>query len=917
MAFSLAAVAAWGAVATARAPRRIDAPKDDPRITAFAQRLLTLDDVATAASLQQSPDLVVPALVPVLQDAGRNLRNAGDFSSALRAFRQAQRVAERLGDPALLAEARSEVGYHLLDCSEFVAAEADLRLGLALFESLGDVAGQARVLTHIGRSFKERGRFDEALRLYEQALELGDAITDDFVKARALFSIGNVHKDRGDYASALQMYERSLALVPPSRRNPSATLFNIGVIHDFQGDLDLALDFYRQALGHDRAAGQLVEQAYDLYGVGSALVRKGEWEEGRRAIAEAIEVLERAGAQAQRVDVENELARMLLGVGRAADAAAHATRALSLAEAIGNDYGALDALVRSAEVALALDDPATARRLAERAVTIAERVGSLLGSQEAYAVQGDTLVALGQRSGARRAYGAAIDASLRQREYLAGGATEQQHFFEQRLKPFHGLLGVLVEEGRLEEAVDVAEKARARVLTEMVRSGHVPFTSRMTDAERVEEQALEDALATLNARASGAAGAALRDDISKARLRLDAFRSRVYAAHPEMRLGRQAGVIPFERVKALAADADALIAAYVVTERVTYLFTLAADPRTAQKTTLRVHRIDIGQRELESRVTGFRLALASRDVSALDEARTLGELLLSPAHAELAGRKRLVILPDGKLWELPFQALRLRDGRYLLDQAAIVYAPSLTALDALRERPRGSAAGRAELLALGNATPPRSVSAALPPLPQAERQARALGALFAPEQRTILVGAAASESAAKRELGRHRLIHIAAHGFVDNVSPMYSGLALASSAGEEEDGRLEAREVINLRLEADLTVLSACETGRGRVASGEGMIGLSWAFLIAGSANVLVSQWRVDADSTEQLMLDFYRRGASAGMRGSVPLDLAEALRAATLALRRKPAYRHPFYWAAFRLVGSGSIPQETMPRMP
>jgi CHAT domain-containing protein len=259
----------------------------------------------------------------------------------------------------------------------------------------------------------------------------------------------------------------------------------------------------------------------------------------------------------------------------------------------------------------------------------------------------------------------------------------------------------------------------------------------------------------------------------------------------------------------------------------------------------------------------------------------------------------------------------MRDGRYLLDQAAIVYAPSLTAFDALRERVGAGSTARAELLALGNASPPRADAAALPSLPQAERQALAIGSLFAPDQRRVLVGAAASEAAAKKEAGRYRLVHIAAHGFVDDVSPMYSWLALSASAADKEDGRLEAREVINLPLEADLAVLSACETGRGRVASGEGMIGLSWAFLMAGSTNVLVSQWRVDADSTEKLMLDFYRRAVHSRASAPAPLDLAEALRAATLALRRMPAYRHPFYWAAFRLVGSGSFARAAIPAAP
>ena len=594
-------------------------------------------------------------------------------------------------------------------------------------------------------------------------------------------------------------------------------------------------------------------------------MRKERWPEGRRAIAEAIEVFERAGAKRELVDVENELATNLIRIGKPAEAAPHAARALALAEAIGNDYGVLDSLVRSADASLALGQAAPARDMARRAVAIAERVDSLIGIQQAYATLGDAFTSLGARPEACQAYGAAIDASLRQRRKLSGGEIEQQGFFEQRLRPFRGLIAALVEDGRLDEALTVAEQARARVLSDVVRQGRVLVTTRMTAAELEEERALEHELASLNARGPtppGAEAKALADRLEQARLRLDAFRARLYAAHPDIKLARgEADVIAPARARELAAQEGAVLAVYVVGERVTHLFTLAADSPTGGKPALRVHRLAVGERELNARVKAFRRAVEGRDLSAPEEAGRLFDLLVAPASAELSGSNRLVVVPDGQLWELPFQALRMRDGRYLAEKAAVVYAPSLTAFDALGA---GSAediadAPRSGLLALGNPTPARGAPFALQPLPQAGRQVRALAAFFRPDQRSILVGDAATETAAKREAGGYRMIHVAAHGIVDDASPMYSWLALAPSPSGEDDGRLEAREVINLPLRADLSVLSACETGRGRVASGEGVIGLSWAFLVAGSANVLVSQWRVDADSTERLVLEFYR----------------------------------------------------------
>lgn len=913
--FRVGLIALVPLIATLSAARGLLPPAaqpSEPGRAAFVERLLLLtSSEETTAALDASPDLVTSGLSDALREAGRGLRDAGDMPAALRAFRLARRVAERLGDQVLLAGARYATGDLLIDRAEFDEAEAELAASLALFEALDDKAGQALALNRIGVSRKLRGRFDEALTLYERALALSKAAGNDAAVARQLFSIGNVQKDRGDYASALQYYEAALARVPAGQSIRSGVLFNIGVVHDFQGELDLALDFYRQALAVDSTSGRLLEQAYDSYGVGSALMRQGRWSEGRRAVAEAIQVFERTGARRELVDLENELATNLTRVGKAAEAVPHAARALALAEAIGNDYGVLDSLVQSADVALALGKAESARDMARRAAAMAERVESLLGIQEAYAVLGDAFTALGARPEARLAYGAAIDASLRQRRKLGGGEIEQQRFFEQRLRPFRGLIAALVEDGRLDDALAVSEQARARVLSDVVRRGRVLVTTRMTAAELDEERALEHDLASLNARGPGPAGdeeKAFAGRLEQARLRLDAFRAALYAVHPDIKLARgEAEVIAPARVRELATEERAVLAAYVVGERMTYLFTLAADSATGGKPALRVHRLAIGDRELAARVKAFRRAVETRDLAAPEEAGRLFDLLLEPARAELARSDRLVVVPDGQLWELPFQALRMRDGRYVVDKATVVYAPSLTAFDALRAGPPGDdlATPRSELLALGNPTPPRGTSFALQPLPQAGRQVRALEAYFPADQRRILVGDAATETAAKREAGGHRMIHIAAHGIVDDASPMYSWLALAPSPSGEDDGRLEAREVINLPLRADLTVLSACETGRGRVASGEGVIGLSWAFLVAGSANVLVSQWRVDADSTERLVLEFYR-AVGGGIPSARPADYAAALRAAMLKVREEPAYRHPFYWAAFRLVGSG-----------
>ena len=135
---------------------------------------------------------------------------------------------------------------------------------------------------------------------------------------------------------------------------------------------------------------------------------------------------------------------------------------------------------------------------------------------------------------------------------------------------------------------------------------------------------------------------------------------------------------------------------------------------------------------------------------------------------------------------------------------------------------------------------------------------------------------------------------------------MYSHIVLSQAKSPSEDGLLEAWELMNLDLQAQLVILSACETARGRVGAGEGVIGLTWALFVAGSPATVVSQWKVESASTTELMLEFHRHLRSKLNNPKSTVTTADALREAQLKLLRTPAYRHPFYWAGFVLVGDG-----------
>jgi CHAT domain-containing protein len=199
------------------------------------------------------------------------------------------------------------------------------------------------------------------------------------------------------------------------------------------------------------------------------------------------------------------------------------------------------------------------------------------------------------------------------------------------------------------------------------------------------------------------------------------------------------------------------------------------------------------------------------------------------------------------------------------------------------------------MLAMGfPAYPPGS---SLQPLPETKTEAEGVAALY---HTKALIGAGATEAAAKRGMGQSSVVHLATHGVLDSVEPLHSFVAL--SAGDHEDGNLYASEIMDLSLRSDLVVFSACTTAGGDRLNGEGVLGLSWALAVAGAPNLLVTHWQIRSESSAQLMIEFESRLRPAGDHPRP--SKAEALRQAQLHLMSDPKYRHPYFWAPFVLVG-------------
>ena len=812
------------------------------------QQALTIHQLAKSIAEQISDKA---GIAQSLNDIGAVQYSQGNYGLALEYFQRSLMLRKALGDRVNMASSLTNLGTVYVSQGNHRLAAEYYQKALVEFESLGHKLGIATVLQGVGNTYFYQGNYALAMENYEKALKCLEAVGHKVGVGILLNNIGNIHSKQRNYGLALDYHQKSLKLKEAlsNKEGIAASLQNIGRIYQLQGRYDLALDYLQKSLTQYEAIGEKsAGEASTLGNIGVVYYLQGDY-------PRALEFAERAAVMAVQMDDRELLWDVRTDAGRA--------------------YRALN-------------QPVQARRAFEDAIATIEEM----------------------------------------RSQVAGGEQEQQRSFENKISPYHAMVELLVAQDKTSEALAYAERAKARVLLDVLQSGRSNITKAMTAQESENERRLRNELVSLNSQISREGQrpepdqprlADIRARLQNARLEYEAFQTSLYAVHPELRVQRgEARTITLEEAAGLLPEPESALLEYVVTEEKTYLFVLSKGKDINQRqVNLKVYALAIKQKELADLAATFRQQLARRDSNFRQAAIRLYDVLVKPALAELKTKQTLVIVPDGPLWELPFQALPDSSGRYLIEDHALSYAPSLAVLREMSQLRRKRADERAPsptLLAMGNPTLGEQMvqrvklvhrDEQLGPLPGAEKEVKAVAQLYGAAQSKVYIGAEAREDRLKAEAGRFSVLHLATHGILNDASPMYSQVVLAQSAeGASEDGLLEAWEIMKLDLKADLVVLSACETGRGRVGVGEGIIGLSWALFVAGSPTAVVSQWKVESASTTRLMLEFHRNLQSKMEKSQI--SKAKALQRAAVRMLRSADSRHPFYWAGFILVGDG-----------
>lgn len=817
-------------------------------------------------------------------------RSADDLVSEAYSYRQLALLAKHRGD---------------LD-----AALDDLGRAWSLAERAGSDAGEVRaaVSHEQGNLYRRLGRLPEALESYERSADLNESLGRPDHLTDALLSLGALALDLRRPEDAEEYNARALRAAESARdqSRQSDALRELGAVYHRREDYLRAEEFFRRALAAteqlDAGPKRTRALAAARFRLGAALLEQGRPGDAVVEFRAALESQRDAGNQVEEALTLRELGVALGRLGETALALENLSAALDLNREHGDPLRVVWTLHRLAVVQAGVD-PRRALQTLEEAIQIGQRVRSGLSND---------LLRAGFAEGPRRLYDLYVD--------------------------------LLVATGDESAAFTASEEGRARALLDLLTEARVELGADVAPELRAEQRAIDGRIAWLQNELSDAviAGrdarrqAALKADLERAEQewwRLDAAIRARSPGYQELRAPR---VVTAEQVRRDLPPGRALLEYWLGDEHA-YVFVLT--PETFALVALPPTR------EIQAQVTALRSALLALapPLEFGQPAHRLYRELVAPALAatRAAGEpiRELVIVPDGALHLIPFEALitaapragdRFEDLGYLLRDLSISYAPSATVLASLESgvmRPGGERETRSEpplqFLAFADPRYDRPLALNCPdergsaggsPSDSAVRaeplgrlagsraEVQAIERLYGRRSRVYL-GSEASEERIKSDpaVAAAERVHLAVHGVVCESFPERSGLVFAL-AGGREDGILQTREIFGLRLAADLVVLSACETGVGRLVSGEGVVGLTRAFFYAGAPSLVVSLWQVSDRSTAPLMASFYEHLD----RGE---DKAVALQRSRLALiEAGGSGAAPFYWAPFVVQGSRGV---------
>ena len=811
-------------------------------------------------ALQQQAIRRIDAFVEAFRKTGDIRSRMGDLAQAEQELAASNQMLAARGEWAALAFGLIKQGHIQRMQSNWVPAIALYRQAGEAARRAGSVTHQADALAWGALAEASRPNLGQAFTDASQAVRLAESTGDKDLLARALDVLGSVQIGQRDLAGAADTLNREVA-VAAQAKDPMAPYFAYLNRSDVYLKTAEKCDFQR--------AFEPCYQALDL---------------ARGDLQQALAIARGQGFAGLARQTEQFLAN--LESRRALIKSQESTHQMVQKSGVFRPTKPGDVLVSEKFVAPPGNIPPMLTQIYQASKRMEQQAGGFADVSEARSryVEGLMNEMQGNNDAALLQYLKAVDTLERDRRALRDERSRGT-FLEDRIGFYYAPVQQLLERRRYPEAFELLERSRSRAMADMLASRKVTLA-------RPDEQKLFAEAVALRARIAASQSElfelAAAPDAAKHGPRMAALQSQIrnLEADQQKLAARMAAEAPRlqELVVAKPATLQALqqsmreeryeMLQYLVLEHAVIVWHIGPD-------SVFVRNVFLPRTELMKKVGALQRSLADRNAK-FDEttARELFLFLLQPALPRLRG-ERLVIIPHEDLGKIPFQALQdPSDGRFFGERFQISYAPSASVLLGLKRSP-GSLGGR--LLAVAD-----------PGIAAAGPEVLAIAKLF-PGGSKVVTDSLAREADVKAWIRDFDVIHLSVHGKFDAGEPLLSYLNLGSGGGD--DGKLTAAEMFGLPLERSrLVVLSACETGRAEATHGNEILGMVRALIYAGAGTLVLSYWEVDSAATALWMQNFYRVAQSR--------PLAEAARSALIQVKARPEYSHPYYWAAFTMIG-------------
>ncbi|BAY66831.1 TPR repeat-containing protein (plasmid) [Calothrix brevissima NIES-22] len=786
-------------------------------------------------------------------------------------------------------------GLQLLQQAKYQEALESFQQALVIFRNTGDKPFEAATLNNIGGVYKNQGKYREALEVLQQALVIFRNYADKNFEGLTLNGIGTCYEEIGEYQNALSHYQQSLNIFEQTKftDGKATSLNNIGEVYRRMGDYQKALENYQQSLTLLQQTGNKTHEARTIANIGSLYSNVGQYQQSLEFHQKALEIQKDINDQAGEGRTYTSIGEVYSILGKQKPALDNLQKGLSIAQQIGDtshegytfyiigmlyydfqeDQKALKHLQKALVIAQQIGDKENETRIFngigavysrqgqhkkaleyhQKSLLIAQQIGYKYGEGIYLNNIGGTYISQGKYFEAEKPLSDAIKVweSLR----ITLKDDQKISIFQQQALTYGNLQFALIAQKKIEQALEISERGRARAFVDLL-------TSKSTKNQ--EWINTIPSIAQIKKIAQQQKATLVEYSV------IDDSKLYIWVVKPT-------GEIVFKQVdlKSLKTPLEKLV--------------------ETSRRSLGVTGAVIKERGAE--IKNPPLPSPETQKKRLQQ---LHELLITPIanHLPKNPSDRVIFIPHESLFLVPFPALKDANDKYLIEKHTILTAPAIQVLDYTRKNTETlniASLQPGDTLLVGNPIMP--ITGIPPvqqrPLPGTEKEANKIAPILNTQP---LIGKQATKSAVLQKISTAKIIHLATHGLLYGFGERIPGaIALAPDTPGVNEGLLKTTEIINLNLNADLVVLSACDTGGGEI-TGDGVVGLSRSLLTAGAESVIVSLWAVDDSSTSDLMVEFYQQLQQNP-------DKAKALRQAMLSTMKK--HPHPIHWAAFTLIGN------------